>query len=145
MPAKRFLPGEIAWTDLTIREAAPVRDFYRRVVGWKVRNVSMGEYDDFGMVPRGSSKMIAGVCHARGVNADLPPVWLIYVLVKNLDRSLQVCVSMGGSVVTPPRPMGKGRMCVIRDPAGAQMVLYELSTKSKGRRSTTRPRGAKRE
>jgi predicted enzyme related to lactoylglutathione lyase len=126
--------GDIAWADLTVHEADGVRDFYRKVVGWKVGRVAMGGYNDYGMIPPGKKNMAAGVCHARGVNADLPPVWLIYIVVKNLRRSIDACLRAGGSVIAPPRPMGKGTMCVIADPAGAISALYQTRPATKPRR-----------
>jgi hypothetical protein len=126
--------GDIAWTDLTVRDANSVREFYRKVVGWKVQHVAMGGYDDYGMTPPGKKSMAAGVCHARGVNADIPPVWLVYIVVKNLRRSITACLRAGGSVIVPPRPMGKGSMCVIADPAGAISALYQTRPATKARR-----------
>lgn len=118
-------PGTIVWSDLTVPNADRVGDFYRKVVGWKAQGVPMGGYADFAMLPRGSKMAVAGVCHARGVNADLPPVWLIYITVKSLTRSIAACKRAGGRVVAPRRTMGGGAMCVIRDPAGACAALYE--------------------
>jgi predicted enzyme related to lactoylglutathione lyase len=111
-----------------------VRDFYRRVVGWKTENVPMGGYDDYGMIPRGEKMMVAGVCNARGVNTDLPPVWLLYVVVRNLDRSVKAARRLGGKVIAPPRAMGSGKMAVLRDPAGAHIALYELAPGPRARR-----------
>ena len=78
----------VGWVDLTVREAEPLRDFYSDVVGWRPEPVSMGEYSDFNMVDPTSGVPVAGVCHARGVNADLPPVWMVYFAVPDLDASL---------------------------------------------------------
>ena len=64
--------GSIVWTDLTTDKAAQTREFYEAVVGWTSAPVSMGDYDDFNMVAPESGRTIAGVCHARGSNADLP-------------------------------------------------------------------------
>ena len=116
--------GTIAWRDLTVDDAEGVRDFYEAVVGWRPEPVSMGEYDDFDMVGEGGEP-VAGVCHARGPNADLPPVWLVYVVVDDLDRSLRAVEEGGGSVVGPTRTMGEARWAVVRDPAGAVLALYE--------------------
>ena len=117
-------PGTIAWTDLTVADAPRVRDFYREVVGWEVRGEPMGGYEDFSMLPPGTDRAVAGVCHARGVNADMPPQWLVYVVVPDVDRSAARCVELGGTIVTAPRPLGGGRVCVVRDPAGAVLALY---------------------
>jgi len=70
----------------------------------------------------------AGVCFARGANARLPPQWLIYVTVENLDASLEACLGRGGVVVDGPRGMGEQRFAVIRDPAGAHMGLIGPKT-----------------
>ena len=41
--------GAVAWTDLTMKPAAKVRDFYSAVVGWKAIEMDMGSYSDYGM------------------------------------------------------------------------------------------------
>lgn len=118
-------PGTIGWLDLTVENAAAVRDFYHEVVGWESSPVSMGDYDDFCMIPPGGGDPVAGVCHARGANADLPPVWLVYLVVSDLDASLAACRERGGSIVAGPKTMGESRYAIIRDPAGAAAALYE--------------------
>jgi predicted enzyme related to lactoylglutathione lyase len=118
--------GAIGWIDLTVGDADGVRDFYRDVTGWTASPVDMGGYSDYNMNEPESGKAVAGVCHARGVNADLPAQWLIYVTVADLDESLRRCASRGGAVLAGPRGMGgQGRYAVIRDPAGAVTALFE--------------------
>jgi len=116
--------GHVTWRDLTVPNADAVRDFYTAVVGWKPDACDMGGYSDFSMLaPDG--ECIAGVCHARGIIADIPPQWLMYVNVENLERSVDECKKRGGSVVIAPRGVMGGQMCVIRDPAGAVCALYQ--------------------
>lgn len=118
--------GAITWADLTVADAPKVRDFYSTIVGWKPEPVKMGDYSDFNMTLATSGSPAAGICHARGLNADLPPQWLVYIIVKNLDESMQTCEELGGKVVAGPKGMGDtGRYCVIQDPAGAVAALFE--------------------
>jgi len=118
--------GKIGWIDLTVPDAVQVRDFYSKVVGWSSSSVSMGDYDDFCMIPKGSEVPSAGVCHARGKNAEIPAQWIIYITVEDLDNSLEACTSNGGELVSGPREMGDGsRYCVIKDPAGAVAALFQ--------------------
>jgi uncharacterized protein len=118
--------GSISWVDLTVNEASATRDFYRQVVGWQVTELSMGDYSDYCMNDPQTGKTIAGICHARGANAELPPAWLVYLTVANLDKSIASCVELGGGVISQPRSYGgQGRYCVIRDPAGAVAALFE--------------------
>ena len=116
--------GTIGWRDLTVANAEEVRDFYKDVVGWKTQAVEMDGYDDFVMTAPESGEGIAGICHARGSNAELPPQWLLYFIVEDVDRSAARCSELGGQVLVAPKPMGGGRFCVIRDPAGAVCALY---------------------
>jgi hypothetical protein len=119
-------PGTIAWVDLTVANADDVRDFYRAVIGWKPAEVTMGEYMDYSMTVADTGVPTAGVCHKRGMNAELPSQWLIYVNVADLDRSMRECRANGGQVIVGPKDMGvQGRYCVIQDPAGAVMALIE--------------------
>ena len=116
-------PGTISWQDLTVDEAERVRDFYQAVVGWTPEAQAMGGYSDFVMSADGVP--VAGICHARGGNTGLPPVWLVYITVEDLDHSLDECQRLGGTLVAAPRSYGGGRYCVIKDPAGAFCALYQ--------------------
>lgn len=112
--------GSVAWFDLTVPNADEIRDFYAAVVGWSASDVDMGGYADYTMYREGAEDPVAGVCHARGVNAGLPPQWLMYVIVDDLDRSMARCTELGGQVIAGPKPMGiTARYCVVQDPAGA--------------------------
>ena len=116
-------PGQIGWVDLTVGDAARVRDFYRAVVGWEYREVAMDGYADFAMTNL-EGRDVTGICHARGVSEGLPAQWLVYIVVEDVDSSAARCVERGGSVVAGPRPMAGGRFAVIRDPAGAVCALF---------------------
>jgi predicted enzyme related to lactoylglutathione lyase len=116
-------PGMISWTDLTVEDADTIRDFYEAVTGWIPEALSMGGYSDYVMSADGEE--VAGICHRRGSNAELPAQWLIYITVDDLDHSIAECQRRGGSVLTPPRSYGGGRYCVIKDPAGAVCALYQ--------------------
>jgi predicted enzyme related to lactoylglutathione lyase len=118
-------PGSIGWIDLTVPNAGELRDFYQAVAGWMTSEVAMGGYRDYCMHPEASSPPVAGVCHARGHNADLPAQWLIYITVADLDAAMARCRECGGRVIAGPKSMGgQARYCVIRDPAGAVAALY---------------------
>jgi uncharacterized protein len=123
--------GRIAWLDLTVADASAARDFYRDVVGWSVQDVAMNDagdhYSDYNMTGDDGTPA-AGVCHARGVNATLPPVWMIYLPVGDLDESLRRVRDEGGAIISA----SKGRdgafvYAAIRDPVGACLALVPAS------------------
>jgi len=120
--------GAIEWRDLTVENADQVKDFYTKVIGWQTEAVSMGDYDDFNInLPKSGHKSdgdtIAGVCHARGGNANLPAQWLMYVRVADVQTSVAQTLALGGNIINGPKTMGKDQFCVIQDPAGAVIGL----------------------
>lgn len=114
--------GSIEWRDLTVANAEQVSDFYTQIVGWQKEPVSMGDYNDFSM--NNSQGTIAGICHAKGDNASLPPQWLMYVLVENAQLSAQKTIELGGEILKGPTEYGGQTYYVIRDPAGAVLSIY---------------------
>jgi predicted enzyme related to lactoylglutathione lyase len=118
-------PGSIVWMDLTVPDAAAIKDFYSAVTGWTAAPHDMGEYHDFDIRLPGSGKPVTGICYARGPNPNLPAQWLIYIAVEDVDASIARCTALGGKVLDGPRLMGTSRYCVIRDPAGAVAALFQ--------------------
>ena len=119
-------PGAIGWVDLTVPDAPAIRDFYAAVAGWQSAPVDMGGYDDFTMISPATGNPVAGVCHARGQNADLPPQWLIYITVEDVAAAAARAIGLGATLVTgTPEAGPEGGYCVLRDPAGAVFALYQ--------------------
>jgi hypothetical protein len=118
--------GAIGWVDLTVPDAEKLMEFYREVTGWTPEAVEMGGYQDFSMLSPETGQAVAGVCHARGPNAAIPPVWMIYIIVADLDKSLERCKQLGGAQVGEIRNYGpNGRYVMIQDPAGAYASLFQ--------------------
>jgi len=113
--------GAIVWTDLSVPDAGPLRDFYADVVGWQAHEQPMaGGYSDFIMaLPDGEP--IAGICYRRGANEHAPTAWLPYVRVDHLDEALARVRARAGTVLDGPR----SGFAVITDPAGAHLALFD--------------------
>ena len=118
--------GAVGWIDLTIENAADIRDFYRDVVGWSSQDVDMGDYQDYCMVSPENGEVQTGICHSRGMNTGIPSAWMMYINVADLEKSMAACQSAGGKILDGPRQMGEsGKYCFIKDPAGAVCALFE--------------------
>jgi len=119
--------GRIGWLDLTVPDADTTRDFYRAVVGWVVRPVEMDDagdrYADYEML-RDDGTAAAGVCHARGMNAEIPPVWTLYLNVGDLAESLRRVEAEGGTIVRATKGSdGEYQWAAIQDPVGVYLAL----------------------
>ena len=118
--------GSLAWFDLTAPNADELRDFYEQVVGWKSIPVNMGSYNDYSMaLPEHTENVVAGVCHQQGVNAKIPPVWVLYIWVQDLTISLEKCTAFVGNIIDGPRKAGAFLFALVRDPAGATIGLMQ--------------------
>lgn len=100
-------PGAISWVDLTVKEAGQLRDFYSKVVGWRADPVNMGDYNDYCMkgLP-GDGQSHAVICHARGMNAELPPQWRRFWNQKTISKArIRASGLLGhyGEYQRPPR------------------------------------------
>jgi predicted enzyme related to lactoylglutathione lyase len=121
--------GTMAWLDLSVGNTENVKSFYEDVIGWKSESVSMGDYDDYAMLEPINGEAVSGICHAQGVNKDLPPAWLPYFLVADIEASIAAVQAKGGALVTEVKSMGSDKYAVIKDPAGAACAIYQKIAK----------------
>ena len=119
--SQEFAPGSIVWQDLTVDNAEEISRFYERVVGWE-RSVHPG-IEDFNMSIPGEETPTAGVCYAAGTNAGVPPHWIIYVSVSDVNEAIRNAEEAGGKLVDGPRYVGNHLFCIVQDPAGAYIGL----------------------
>lgn len=133
VPANVGGVGRIAWLSLTVPDAEATRDFYTQVVGWTWQEVQVadeaGPYADYTMRAADGTPA-AGVARARGRDAGLPPVWLIYLPVGDLDESLRRVDEEGGKVIRRlARDGGARDFAVVQDPVGVYLALTQAETK----------------
>jgi predicted enzyme related to lactoylglutathione lyase len=116
-----------AWIDLTVPDAARSRAFYADVLGVATSGIPVGgedaRYEDFCLHREEGGAPLAGVCHARGDNAGLPPVWIPYFTVASVDDAFARAIERGASAVRAPSTCGWGRMAFVRDPDGAVFAI----------------------
>ncbi len=117
--------GKVLHVDITVPDADGLLAFYKQVIGWSSAGLDMGGYEDH-MVMTPDGEPAAGICHARGDNAVLPPVWLAYVGVADLHASIAACEAGGGRVISGPHDADGHLYCVIADPTGAALGLMQV-------------------
>ncbi|NKB34304.1 MAG: hypothetical protein GKR91_14530 [Pseudomonadales bacterium] len=126
-PADAVPMGSIRWLDLTVSDASATQDFYQQVVEWSVDSVEMDDggnhYVDHNMLGEDGTP-VAGICHARGENLGLPPVWMIYLPVGNFTESLSRVEEEGGKVIKVKQGKDGEYVCAtVQDPVGAYLGL----------------------
>lgn len=120
-------PGSFTWNELNSRDPETARAFYGRVFGWDGK--ADGAVADYTTFER-DGQPVAGMIDMRGrVPDEIPPHWLVYFAVAQLDDSLATAKELGGSALVGPMDIpGMGRFAVVADPQGAFFGAFEGSS-----------------
>jgi predicted enzyme related to lactoylglutathione lyase len=114
--------GEFCWNELRTSDEAGATKFYSAVFGWQTA--------DF---PGGDVKYTLWKNQGNGVGGlikrpveDMPPHWLGYVTVADVDATVKKAGQAGGKVMMPPFDVATvGRIAVIQDPQGAPLGIIQ--------------------
>ncbi len=117
--------GEFCWNELMTPDAHKAKDFYRSLFGWEFqsRTVDNITYD---LIKTGG-KQGAGIMQMTPDEAGkIPPHWLTYIYVDNIDDSVAKAQKLGAKVVVPVTAVEDfGRCAVLQDPTGAHVGLWQ--------------------
>ncbi len=122
-------PGEVAWHELYTTDHEAAFRFYQAIVGWE----RLGEFD---MGPMGkyllwgrNGKQLGGMMTMPpGMKTPdgrvVPPSWMYYVVVADLDAALDRAKARGARVLNGPMEVPGGQRIVqLLDPQGAAIAL----------------------
>jgi predicted enzyme related to lactoylglutathione lyase len=118
--------GRFVWHEHMTRDVPAAIAFYSDVVGWKTQ--SFGEGDHPYVMWVGSQGPLGGVMQLPDELAKMgvPPHWIAYVEVKDVDATAALARKLGGKVHKEPEDIPTvGRFAVIADPQGAAIALFK--------------------
>src|SRR5215213_9097548 len=120
-------PGTFCWIELGTTDSAAAKTFYTQLFGWDYEDHPMGPGMTYTML-RLDGKDVAALyalmpdMRAQGV----PPHWLSYVSVSNVDETVEKAKAEGATLMKEPFDvMTEGRMAVVQDPTGAVFALWQ--------------------
>ena len=120
--------GTFSWVELSTTDPEGAKSFYSSLFGWKAEDMPAGDTGATYTMCKIDGKYVSAIqqifeeMRAQGV----PPHWMSYVTVDDVDMSADKVPSLGGTVVVPPFDvMDVGRMAVIQDPTGATLSLWQ--------------------
>jgi predicted enzyme related to lactoylglutathione lyase len=122
-------PGAFSWCELMTTDPAAATAFYSKLFGWQTEAMNMGM--PYTVVKVGDSAIGGMMGMPPGAPAGMPPTWVPYVTVKDVDALVKQVVSLGGTVRMPPTDIPTvGRFAVIADPQGAaiNVITYVMPT-----------------
>ncbi len=124
-PEKAPEVGEASWHELMTTDAPAAMRFYTEIFGWQPSETmdmgSMGKYYMFNR-PHG---MIGGMMNKPPEMAHVPPHWMIYFRVSDINAAVERIKANGGKILTGPMEVPGGAWIVNAvDPQGTAFSLH---------------------
>ena len=117
--------GEASWHELLTTDVKAAMKFYEQAFNWQPsQTMDMGPMGTYQMFNRPHG-MIGGMMKKPPEMANVPPNWLIYFRVPDVDAAVGRIKTNGGKVVNGPNEVpGGDRVLTATDPQGAVFGLH---------------------
>lgn len=111
--------GSFCWNELNVKDVKAAMKFYEDTLGWSFEKFKMDEGDDRGTYWIAS----AGVTDmGQKENPGMPPHWLGYIAVDDIDARVAHAQKLGAKIMQPPMDIPKvGRIAILTEPTGAHI------------------------
>ncbi len=119
-------PGTVCWAELGTTDPAAVRSFYQALFGWGANEVRM-EWATYTLLQK-EGHDVGGLYELQDEQKaqHVPPHWMLYTAVKDVDATVAKAQSNGGTIVAEPMDIPNvGRMAVLQDPEGATFAVMQ--------------------
>ena len=115
-------PGTICWIDLASTDATGATEFYCELFGWTATE-PIENAGGYRMLLH-DGRQVAGLAPVWGDTDS--STWSTYVSSADADATCAAAIASGGEVVMDAMDvLDAGRMAVLRDPAGAQVSIWQ--------------------
>jgi predicted enzyme related to lactoylglutathione lyase len=122
-------PGEFAWAELYTTDHAAALRFYNAIVGWEqLGSFDMGPMGTYVLWGREGKQLGGMMTLPPGMKTPdgraVPPSWMYYTTVADLDAALARAKARGARVLNGPMEVPGGQRVVqLMDPQGAAFAL----------------------
>lgn len=115
-------PGAMTWNELVTTDVQAAVDFFGALLGWTFEDGNVPGYKFI----FNNGRMNGGIMPMDESFAGIPPHWMNYFSVENIEAALEAVKSNGGKVNSDIIEIpNTGRMAVIEDPAGAHLTIIQ--------------------
>ena len=118
---KQSTPNAIEWNELITPDPAGALRFYTELFGWKTEKFPLPQGDYIMLHHAG--RTFGGVMAPP--EPGVPPHWLNYVSVADIQSTVDKATSLGAKVIVAPMSIGDvGKIAVIQDQQGAMIGVH---------------------
>lgn len=116
--------GNFIWYELLTSDPNAASQFYSKVIGWDISGAGHGPVDYRHCAV--AAVQVAGIMALPpgASDAGMPPCWLGYIAVDDVDAKVASITAAGGQVHMPAQDMPEvGRIAMLADPWGAMFYI----------------------
>lgn len=116
--------AKFVWHDVMTTDVKAATAFYCNVVGWQAKDSEIPGVD-YTLLYAGDTQ-VGGIMPIPEENKGMPPMWMGYIGVDDVDAYPDKVVKAGGKIWKAPQDIpGVGRFAVAGDPHGAGFILFK--------------------
>jgi len=120
MAAKQH--GTFNWNELITGDVEKAKAFFAETVGWSYDGMPMGPEGGTYWLAMQNGKPIAGIMSLEVLPDGVPPHWMSYLEIDDVDARLKKLKDAGGTIIKEAFEVPNvGRIAIIADPTGAVM------------------------
>lgn len=117
--------GEFVWNELATTNVQGAKDFYSKMFGWEFSDKKINDMT-YTIIKKGNKEFGGIWAIPTAQQNQIPPHWLAYIMVDNIEDALQKARQNGATVLKPVQKAGDmGLFAVIMDPVGAHIALWQ--------------------
>lgn len=123
--------GDFSWAELNTTDYEGAWKFYSELFGWQhSSSMDMGEAGTYFMF-QDRDEITKGGMSNTAKRLNVPPHWLHYVTVADMDGAVERIKQCGGSIVNGPMSIpGDDLVAQCKDPTGVIFAIYAAKKKS---------------
>jgi predicted enzyme related to lactoylglutathione lyase len=117
----------VGWTEFHTTDPERCKAFFAELLGWGYQDIQGSTRDGSCIIWSADNRVVGFLFGMTGKEQQgVPPHWMPYICVDDVDMACAEVDRLGGIVATSPFTIpGLGRAAIINDPVGATVALME--------------------
>jgi predicted enzyme related to lactoylglutathione lyase len=121
-----YATGEFCWYELGARDIDAAVKFYKELARWGTMTQDMGDQGVYYIFQLEGQDVGGGYQMSGPQFEGVPPHWMPYVWVDDVDAVVAKAGQLGGKVIAPAMDVPNvGRMAFLQDPQGAHFAVFK--------------------
>lgn len=128
--------GTFCWFELATTSSSQAVGFYHQLFDWESQVTPLPGGATYTLLSAGGSPVGAAYDMTPNLGGNLPPHWVSYVCVEDVEASAARAKELGGTLLKEPFDvLDLGRIALLRDPTGGKLALWQVKKSNAPRAS----------